>query len=463
MERFARLLAGFLLSLAAIIILWAVYLVRQFLPLLGLFALASSIVLVGMGLTLAVSFTLKHWHKPEVIHLEQWGAYTYRHGKTVALAPINAIAPPRVVAELAMPKLPRLAELIMDGSLIKAEAGMMLMFQGFRQDASIRYGEWPGVIAVSGMQNVGKSVTIMTLVIIALLQGAKVVVCDTHYRKQRSLTRKIEALRNFIEFANTEEEVRKRTEEFSLELANRKNGSEPFPYILVYDETASLMRSDIAGDITNTLEEASQEGHGFNMHLILAVHDFSQDGLGDARIRSFFNWIYCHRMEAGQAKFIQAFNTRKMKSQIAALPRGHSIAKDEVNECEYLILPNGDNRDAMIANKKLLELRGPTIPTLTEIPRFRSENDGFIRAENADFTPETEPLRIAAPVETIDFRTYEGRKARIKRLRSKNFLQGEILQAVYQVKPGATEAYQQALKEYKQILVELAAEESVHV
>lgn len=462
MLAFLRLMVGFALTLMSIIVLWAIYSVRQFLPVLGVVVLLALSYAIAIGMWLSFSYLLKHWHKVDVVQVDQFGGYAFRHGKQIALTPLNAIAPPRSMTVEALPaKLPRLAELIKDGSLIKQEMGMSLMFQGYRQDGSIRYGEWPGVIAISGMQNVGKTVTTVTLLVIGLLQGARISVCDTHFRKERSLSRKIEPLRNFLELANSPEEVRTKTEEFSNELQRRKGGSECFPYILVYDEFASLMRTDMSDDISRTVEEASQEGHGFNMHLMIIVHDFSNDGLGEARLRSFFNWIYCHRMGADQAKFIEAFKTPSMKKRIAALPKGHTIARDEVNECESLIMPMADYRDCLYAAKMLEERQAP--PAMPEIPRFIPENEPFIRAENGSFTPDTEPLRIMGPSEKPDFRsydltTYQGRKKAIKHLKGERFLQGEIILAVYHETAGGGEGYKKAVAEYKRIMEELAQE-----
>src|SRR5262249_43244477 len=158
--------------------------------------------------------------------------------------------------------------------------GRLEVFQGFRQDETPRYGPWPGVIGVSGAQNVGKSVTITTLVVMALFQHARVVVCDTHYQKSRSLYKKLVALEEWIVFAKTEAEVLAEAQHFSSELANRKRGGNAYPYVFVLDEAASILkRSDIGRDVIPVIEEGSQEGQGYNMTIILGIHDFSASGL----------------------------------------------------------------------------------------------------------------------------------------------------------------------------------------
>ena len=293
------------------------------------------------------------------------GGYLLHLFGTKALPPLLPVTP-RIAGATNIatikPNIPRLGDML--DSFFQSTEGRLEVFQGYRQDETPRYGPWPGVIGVSGAQNVGKSVTITTLVVMALLQHARVVVCDTHYQKSRSLYKKLVALEEWITFAKTEQEVLAEAQHFSTELANRKRGGNPYPYVFVLDEAASILkRSEIGRDVIPMIEEGSQEGQGFNMTIILGIHDFSQDGLGDVRIRGFLNFIYCHRMEPDQAKFIQAFNTRKTKAMIAKLPPGHTVAKDETNEVEYLIMPFADSKDALRARERMLHLSpGPAKP-----------------------------------------------------------------------------------------------------
>ena len=297
------------------------------------------------------------------------GGYVLRFFGAKALPPLLPVTP-RIAGATKIaqikPNIPRLGDML--DTFFRDTEGRLEVFQGFRQDETPRYGPWPGVIGVSGAQNVGKSVTITTLVVIALMQHAKVVVCDTHYQKSRSLYKKLVGLEEWITFAKTEEEVLREAQLYSAELANRKRGGNPYPYVFVLDEAASVLkRSEVGRDIIPAIEEGSQEGQGFNMTIILGIHDFSQDGLGDVRIRGFLNWVYCHRMEPDQAKFIPAFNTRKTKAMIAKLPPGHTMAKDETNEVEYLIMPYADSKDALRARERMLQL-GERVQPLTISP-----------------------------------------------------------------------------------------------
>jgi hypothetical protein len=385
--------------------------VRFLFPFVGWLFVAD--VIIGLCLVPFVGFMviMAFVNRGHYITNEQHGGYLRGvFGKIIPLPPLTPVTP-RVaggtkVTEIT-PQVPRLAELIEEKSLVRYEGEQALMFQGFRADLSIRYGTWPGVIGVAGMQNVGKSVTIETLAIIALMQHAHVVVCDTHHTKARSLYKKLQTLEGYITFARNESEVLRQAENFSQELVNRKAGSEPFPYVFILDEAASVIRSNIGEQITTIIEEASQEGHGYNLHLILAIHDFSKDGLGDARIRDFLNWIYCHRMQSGQSKFVAAFNTPKNKKVIAALPPGHCVTKDEVNDVEYLIMPLADSKDALLARKGLDELsittrqREIAAPVSSPVPEtFGYKTEDLRQRETSSSIPPLAELTMKIPVAT---------------------------------------------------------------
>jgi hypothetical protein len=133
----------------------------------------------------------------------------------------------------------------------------------------------------------------------------------------------------------------------------------------VLDEAASILkRSDVSKQIVPIIEQTGQEGHGYNMSLIMAIHDFSKDGLGDVRIRDYLNDVICHRMAQTQSKFIDAFRSGKIGKQkavdkIAGLMSGHAIVRDEFQELEYLILPYADSSDALVAKQELARISAP--------------------------------------------------------------------------------------------------------
>ena len=361
LHRFVTVVIASFVLIFLVVVGIGLFLQRQWFPLVGGLMMTDIIVwLVALGLIplAALIFGIVWLVRGRYVDVGPTGGYVLRLFGAKALPPLMPVTPKVAGATnvaTIKPNIPRLADML--DSFFQSTEGQLEVFQGYRQDETPRYGPWPGVIGVSGAQNVGKSVTITTLVVMALLQHARVVVCDTHYQKSRSLYKKLVALEEWITFARTEQEVLAEAQNFSAELAARKRGSNPYPYVFVLDEAASILkRSDIGKEVIPVIEEGSQEGQGYGMTIILGIHDFSQDGLGDVRIRGFLNFIYCHRMEPDQSKFIPAFNTRKTKAIISKLPPGHAMTKDEQNEVEYLILPFADSRDALRARERLLQL-----------------------------------------------------------------------------------------------------------
>ncbi len=319
------------------------------------------LTLLGIAVLTAWFLAVRWMKQGNFIPVNESGGYWRNHKGVFTPLPPLAVTVPSVTVTEQQSSIPRLSSLIHAGSLSQQTADGVLMFQGFKRNGTMRYGRSPGVIGVAGAQNVGKSVTIANLAVMFAMQHAYVVVNDTHHMKTRSLYRKLEAMEEHITFAKTEEQVLEQAELFSNELASRKHGSNPYPYVFILDEAASILkRSDVGGMVMQVIEQCGQEGQGFNMTIILGIHDFSKDGLGgDIRIREYLNFIYAHRMAEGQSKFIPAFNEIEIKAQIASLPEGHAMVKDELNKVEYLVMPFADSSDILVARNQLARLQVP--------------------------------------------------------------------------------------------------------
>jgi hypothetical protein len=90
------------------------------------------------------------------------------HPLAAATSNVNVI--PEHASQETTRKVPRLKEIIMQGKLIVTDGESVKMLRGFKRDGSPVYGSFSGVIGVAGNQNVGKSVTITVLSIIAIMQ-----------------------------------------------------------------------------------------------------------------------------------------------------------------------------------------------------------------------------------------------------------------------------------------------------
>lgn len=133
----------------------------------------------------------------------------------------------------------------------------------------------------------------------------------------------------------------------------------------------------------------------------------------------------------------------------AGKPRYEQIA-------QYTSAPRQESRPAHTWEHSAA--RGQVEP---ETDSFAPETNAFGQApaqvETTSFSHEMEELRLNTRNETpaFDLTTRAGRKQEIARLRGLQFKQTEIIQHIWHIKPGESQAYKNALAEYKQALQEL--------
>ena len=203
------------------------------------------------------------------------GYYEDRNGKFTPIAPLTAIAPKQAIRMNTTidSVIPTLGELLADNRLFEGDNA----FVGFRADKTPRYEQkLRGTVAIGGKGETGKSVTAVTQIIIALLSGEWVTVCDPHKTKQRSLYRKLEPLAPWIEFAFSEDAILNASEGFLNELLARKNGATAYPRKIVYDEFKSIVKHSpqIAKTVTSVCERSSDEGMGYELGCLVICHAF---------------------------------------------------------------------------------------------------------------------------------------------------------------------------------------------
>lgn len=328
-----------------------------------------------------------------------------RHGNQYkALPPLAPVLPATKVEEDQQPDpiaIPRISEMINRNILVNTSSDRQLYCAGFYPNGDPFFREWPAFIGVVGAQNTGKSVTIAGLAIIALWLGMEVTVCDPH-NKDRALYNKLYPLDGYITFATSKDDIEHEVVNFSKELEYCKlHGTRRKPKVLIMDEIASMMRSDIMEIIANSMDEASQEGHGFNLFMIIAIHDLSNKGIGFSRIRDFLSFIYCHRVQHGQAKFVRAFqgwvDNGRVDDIIAALPQGYVVTRDEFDSVGQFIMPFCDHTDALAA-KSILDTEKTDVEPDYILPPLQDDLGSNIAMQEAlhDEPNEEDPVLTEA-------------------------------------------------------------------
>ncbi len=316
-------------------------------------------LLLLLGLAWAVIAFLRWINRGEIIRVGTTGGYKQDwRGKMVPIAPLNPVTPKQAARanttiDVKFPKLSEVLDNLIDGpnELI-----------GYRENGVADYAEGPhGTVAILGSGESGKSVTTLIRVLIALFQGKDVTVCDPHKFKGRSLYNKLAPLEPWITFAFTEPEIKQAAEAFSDELQERKeNRGNGRPQLIVYDEFKSIVKQskdpDVSKAVVKSVEQASDEGMGFDMGTIVVCHGVKEDAIGDVAVREAFKAVFCHNIDPKQSEIVLDKIFAKKTNK---LHKGHLYYRNEYGEIEYHIMPYGDVEDAKAAAKMLERMGMP--------------------------------------------------------------------------------------------------------
>jgi len=344
--------AGVVMALLALIGLgiWSIWsYIWDYRWVAGVIAVGVLLYVLILGLWYPL-IALRRWaRRKQFISVGQYGGYFDDGVKVTPVSPLNAITPKqsmRANTSLDEIVIPPLAELLPDGQLLEGNS----VLYGYRQDGTPRYGPYQaGTVGIGGKGEVGKSVTMMIRIIIALMLGWRVTICDPHKHKDRSIWKKLEPLTPWIEWAFSKEEILAAAEQFSGELDQRKAGVQLAPHLIVYDEFKSIVKHspEICKEVVKSVEIASDEGMGFGMGCLLACHGWTEDSIGDVAVRNALKHVYQHNMDPAQAKYV--LNDRRFASKSDKLKKGHTYYRDDEGDIEYLIQPFGTVDDAKLA------------------------------------------------------------------------------------------------------------------
>jgi hypothetical protein len=470
--------------------------VRSFFPLLGLLAVACFVVSMLCGVALILEFTVRRFTRVSTHDIGQFGTVTHNLlGSPRVHSPYieKQIAESKVKVTLVVPTV---AELLKEGSLGTAD-----LLLGYRLDGSPKWGSWASIntFCIAGKSRSGKTITLFFIILQAILNGAVIWVCDPHGagRKQSALKRLLEPLTQWVRFACTPDEIANMADDFIDIMQDRIDGvSDDFtPFLFVCDEF-----NGIAEEIPRLYEvvnKCAREWAGVYGYAAIAGHEWTASGKGKGLLvamRRNLHAKFVHRLDEGYAKFL--LNSGKHAKLTEKLRTGCNYFQDVEGEIDELKTPLGTVNDAVTVAELLVKQVGnPGAPALPgyeistqvhsapryeqiaqhagaprkntpapdagapepETDSFTVETESFRQAETNGFGYQMEALSVNSRNETnrFDLTTRDGRKQQIARLRSLGFNQSNIIQAIWHVKPGESQAYKDALAEYKSVLQEL--------
>lgn len=351
----------------------SIYLVREWLPALGYVFIISIIGIISCGFIFALLFGVIHlkqkYYNEDAIEVGQYGNYIYRHGKLIALKPLHSVTvreekTEKQIANKAI--IPTLKDILTNGFLLDCvRNGKMLL--GYRVNGSDivpRLGTFEDIrtCALGGKSRKGKSVTLFSILLQALLGRAKVLLCDTNHMKPSSITALMEPLWNFLIIGRNINEIRNVVEQFSNELEGRIGGTITRDkwnvWLLAIDEYTSLaIDRKFMKYLAMVLLRCANMGSGYNMYCIIGAQNWQASNIGGNALKSSLHAAIVHQLEINESRQLLA---KPHDKEATSLKVGQMLLKDTTPETELLHTPLGTREDAYIVANILHEMNRRT-------------------------------------------------------------------------------------------------------
>lgn len=449
----------------------AIWYVRAYLPLLGVFVLGALIIAILLALFLGVEFVYRRFTRYTYHAIDEHGTIAQRHRGLQQIAPYYATAARAATA------VESTIEEVEDQPEEKTIAAPLLTFkelllQGWIQAAldrgeiilgynaltrQLRYGSWLDLYScgVGGVSGTGKSTTTRFLLFQAALAGAHFIFIDPHIGDpEESLAAQFAQLPgNIHQFrpcdGNTANII-KRVKWLSRELARRKLGKIKTPFLIfVIDEFNEQMRNkEIRPELSELLLNIEQGGRKFGIFAMLIGQRWSQQDLGGADIRTSLSSKLAHRFsDEDQAK---RFFGSKHGPTLLELETGYWKFADTHGKVTDMITPATYSDDGRYIADLIVESTAET----TVKPRENTEDlpeitDGKILQiaprNQAETTPESSD-------ESTEMQRLEQLARAILAMQADGKSKNEIMRTLWGVNPGASEAYTRAQAEYVEVI-----------
>lgn len=425
-----------------ILIALGIFAVRELLPLVGVLAVVSAIVLLICGVAWVVISTIRHATRADYYAIEENGAYLRNAlGRVQPLAPMIA-APARVNKTTnkvqITPDIPSLFDLIEAGEIAQGKIEMVMGYDKIAMDKGILEiisGPWPGTHAIAGRGRSGKTRRVIGEIAQALIGGARVIICDPHATKPDSLARACEPLESYLTIARGEAAIVEATREFSSEMEARVSGAsrEVRPWLIVFDEWARLMNErnpvmpeggrDLLADVA---EHCSTEYAGYMGFCALISQVWTSEACGGTTVRRSLQAWFVHQISAEYASFF--FRPAKWRNRADELKRRECIYRSvegEVREILTMGIPDDTAQRVAVylASQGFPAIDAPRASVPGELPAYpysELPRLGDLRAElllpAPGFTEASvsSPLTYVASPGSSASETGEGMKAHVE-------------------------------------------------
>jgi len=323
----------------------------------------------------------------------------------------------------------------------------------------LRFGTWLDLYscAVGGVSGSGKTTTVRFLLFQAILAGAKLLMIDPAiHEPKESLAAQFSMFRNIHLMKpcdDSVEAVTKRIRWFWNEYRKRKAKGITGPaYIFVIDEfneVVALLPAEVRKELAELLLRIAQSGRKYGLFIMLIGQRWSEQDLGGkpygSQIRTSLAAMLAHRFTDEQQA--QKLAGSQYAADCPNLRQGHYFFRDTQGKMTYTITPDTVSEDGLEI-QYMLDAIENTIESSLETGESRaysliSKDTGPLSnvdgaASDAEHEDETARMYTLA--------------RRVLRLQADGAKLPEIMREIWDAPPGGTEKYQQALKEYQQVM-----------
>lgn len=331
---------------------YAVYLVRDLLPFLGVAVLAAIGLMLIIGLVAAIAWLLHYIFKSTAHDIGEFGTVFQWFGQRVQYAPMttNTVKITQRKAKVTVtPDVPTIMEMIETGVITP---GQMLMHMGFvmgKGGLIPELDKWPGTFAVAGMGRSGKTRRVISIVYQALIGGARVIICDPHATKPDGLARELAPLAPWLILVRGAENCAAAARTFRTEMKRRvketQEGEMLQPWLIIFDEWSALMTDRDLPDedkevMVEVVEDCSTAYAGYQGFSGIIGQKWLDKECGGTTIRRSLHKVFVHKIHPDYAKWFLPARYAKKTDELLVKESFYQDSKAEIKKVISIEVPD---------------------------------------------------------------------------------------------------------------------------
>ena len=374
---------------------------------------------------------------------------------------------PATVASLPAPASVQTFRELLNADIVQEALKQGKMLLGYVA-GQLRYGSWFDLYScgIGGVSGSGKTTTVRFLLFQAILSMGKFVMIDPHIGEpEESLAAQFRMFQDIHAMPpcdDTPAYVARRIRFLFKEYAHRKaKGIKGPPLVFVLDEFNAIVRrlpDELRKELADLLLTIAQEGRKFGIFAMIIGQRWSENDLGGknygAAIRSSLASTLAHRFtDEDQAKKLIG---SKNGAKCLDLEQGHYYFRDTSGKLSETVTPYTTMEDGVIIQELIIQLLEDE--SMIENTEERDENTpesvisghaleplnirAFQRENTVENTTENTEIQILAQKVTL--------------LQAEGVQKPDIMRQVWNVNPGGSPEYKQAVQQYQEVMKYIA-------